>query len=182
MIQAMINYMKVGKNDELYTPKYAITPLLKYIPKNMTIWCPFDTEDSNYVKVFKENGYNIINSHIDDGRNFFNYEPDHYDIIVSNPPFSVKDQVLERCFNLGKPFMLLLPLTTLEGINRGNLFRKYGIDLIIFDRRVQFFRPEVNKKNVWFNTSYFTWEILHKQLIFEHLETSNKKEVMKKES
>lgn len=31
MKKAMIDYMKNIKNDELYTPKYAIRPLLKYI-------------------------------------------------------------------------------------------------------------------------------------------------------
>ena len=45
-----------SKNDEFYTPKYAIRPIMKYIPKNSKIWCPFDTEDSNYVKLLKEAG------------------------------------------------------------------------------------------------------------------------------
>ena len=35
MKQAMINYMQNIKNDELYTPEYAIKPLLKYLPKNI---------------------------------------------------------------------------------------------------------------------------------------------------
>jgi hypothetical protein len=38
-------------NDEFFTPRYAITPLLKYIKNESTIWCPFDTEDSNYYKI-----------------------------------------------------------------------------------------------------------------------------------
>ena len=36
-------------NDEFYTPEYAITPLLKYIPSGSKIWCPFDTSDSLFV-------------------------------------------------------------------------------------------------------------------------------------
>ena len=32
MKKAMIDYMKKEKNDELYTPEYAMFPLLKYLP------------------------------------------------------------------------------------------------------------------------------------------------------
>jgi hypothetical protein len=38
-----------SKNDEYYTHNYAIKPILKYIKPNSIIWCPFDTEQSNYV-------------------------------------------------------------------------------------------------------------------------------------
>ena len=38
-------------NDEFYTPKYAVTPILKYIKPNSNIWCPFDNKDSNFYKI-----------------------------------------------------------------------------------------------------------------------------------
>jgi len=65
-----------GSNDELYTPSYGVEPILKYLPKDKIIWCPFDTEISEFVKILKSNGYNVIYSHIDTGQDFFNYEPD----------------------------------------------------------------------------------------------------------
>ena len=34
MKQAMINYIKNEKYDELYTPREAIIPVLKYLDKN----------------------------------------------------------------------------------------------------------------------------------------------------
>lgn len=40
-------------NDEFYTPKYAITPLLKYIKPSSRIWCPFDTIQSNFVNLLR---------------------------------------------------------------------------------------------------------------------------------
>ena len=39
-------------NDEFYTPEYAITPIMKYIPKGSKIWCPFDTAKSNFARMF----------------------------------------------------------------------------------------------------------------------------------
>ena len=45
---------KFNKNDEYYTPSYAVYPIMEKIPKGSVIWCPFDKESSNFVKVFKE--------------------------------------------------------------------------------------------------------------------------------
>lgn len=53
--------------QEMYTPFYAVEPIIKYIPKSMKIWCPFDKGWSAFVQSFKENGYNVTNSHIDEG-------------------------------------------------------------------------------------------------------------------
>ena len=71
-----------GNNDECYTPEYAVLPLLEFLEpfKGQTIWCPFDKEYSNYVKEFIKAGFKVIFSHIDDGKNFFYYEPEeNYD-------------------------------------------------------------------------------------------------------
>lgn len=43
-----------SQNDEFYTPEYAIKPILKYIKMPCTIWCPFDTEESNFVKLLSQ--------------------------------------------------------------------------------------------------------------------------------
>ena len=34
-----------GSNDECFTPIEGVKPILKYIPKDWIVWCPFDTED-----------------------------------------------------------------------------------------------------------------------------------------
>ena len=47
-------------NDEFYTPEYAIAPLYKYLPPPpVAIWCPFGTEDSLFVKLFRQRGYTV---------------------------------------------------------------------------------------------------------------------------
>ncbi len=125
--QAMIKYVKSEKNDEIYTPKYAIMPLLKYLPKNLVVWECTDFGDSNITNVLKENGFKVISTHKDN----FDFLRDNadfdFDIIITNPPYSLKDEFLQKCYEYGKPFCLLLPITSLEGIKRGELFRKYGI-------------------------------------------------------
>ena len=52
-----IGVLKANKsNDECYTPFYAVEPLLEFIPKGKTIWCPFDEEWSAFVQTFKTGG------------------------------------------------------------------------------------------------------------------------------
>lgn len=168
MKASLINYVKNGPNDELYTPEEAVLPLLKYIPKNLIIWECTDFGDSNISKTFIKNGYRVIKTHkmnfdfLKDKANF------DFDIIITNPPYSLKDEFLEKCYDYNKPFCLLLPITALEGKNRGGLYKKNGIQLIVFDKRINFMK---NKKSSWFNTSWFCWKVLNKDLIFEQLKT-----------
>lgn len=49
-------YLMASKNDELYTPFYAVDSILKYISKDKKIWCPFDKEWSAYVQSFIRGG------------------------------------------------------------------------------------------------------------------------------
>lgn len=60
---------------------------------------------------------------------------------------------------------MLLPITALEGKTRGAMFREHGIELMVFDGRVEFMK----KKGNWFNTSWFCHKVLPEKLIFEEL-------------
>ncbi len=97
--KAYLNARHDESSDECMTPFYAVEPLLKYIPRNKTVWCPFDKEWSAFVKLLSTRN-EVIHSHIDDGKDFFTYKPEQFDIIISNPPFSCKDKVLQRCYEL----------------------------------------------------------------------------------
>ena len=62
--------------DEFYTPRYAVMPITKYLIQNSIIWCPFDTQDSEFVKVFKELGHTVIATHKWDCDDFFTIQKD----------------------------------------------------------------------------------------------------------
>ena len=166
MNQGMLN---ATVNDECYTPLEAVTPLLKYIPKDKRIILPFDTEESYYYKVFKENEYDVTCQHLKDNKDFFFEFYDEYDLIISNPPYSIKDVILERLYLIDKPFIMLLPITTLSSIKRVGMFKKYGIDLIVFDKRINYIINGEQTNGNWFASAYFTYKVLDKQLIFEEL-------------
>lgn len=166
------------KGDEVYTPFYAVEPLLEFIPKDKTIWCPFDEYWSAFVQILKENGYNVINTSIRDGIDFFKYEPNSYDLIISNPPFSKKDKVLDRLYKLNKPFAMLLPIQTLQGKSRFNNFFDKGVELLCFDSRVDYHTNnnfDTYTKGNHFASAYFCRGILPEKLIFRKLNKYNRK-------
>lgn len=168
---------KTPEHQEMYTPHYSVTPILKYIPKSWKVWCPFDKEWSAFYQEFMRGGYDVVRSHIDDGQDFFTYEPEDYDVIVSNPPFSIKDNILARLYDLNKPFAILLPLNSLQGTKRYKLF-KNGIQLLSFDQRIGFHNINSMNKTIEgspFATAYFCRNVLPKDLIVEHINKYDQK-------
>ncbi len=161
-----------NEKDEYYTPRILVEPILKYVSDNATVWCPFDTENSEFVRMLKEKGNTVIHSHIWEGKDFFKYEPEDYDYIISNPPFTRKLEVFERLYNLGKPFAMIMGLPILNYQEVGNFF--YNLDedlqLLIVDKKVSF-----DGNTASFNNSYFCWNMLPKGIVFEHLENNNSK-------
>jgi hypothetical protein len=126
--------------DEYYTPYYAVDIIVPYLKEGMVIWCPFDTEESKYVKRFIELGYKVYYTHIKYEQDFLTYEPKfEFDIIITNPAFSIKNEVLNKCYEYNKPFCLLLPMTMFNSITTVNIINKFGdIQFIIMDRRISF--------------------------------------------
>jgi hypothetical protein len=160
-----------SENNELYTPLYAVDPIIKYLPKDKIIWCPFDEEWSAFYRRLKEEGFKVIRSSLQEGLDFFKYEPEQWDIIVSNPPFSIKDKILERIYSFDKPFAILLPLNSLQGKSRYKCF-KQGIQILSFDARVCYHDKDHMDsvvKGSPFATAYFCRDLLPKDLIVEKL-------------
>lgn len=121
-------------------------------------------------------GWRVIRSSIEEGQDFFEFAPNDFDIIVSNPPFTKKDEVLKRLYELEKPFAILLPLNSLQGVSRYEYF-KQGIQLLSFDKRIAFHSPdsmEEYRKGSSFATAYFCHDILPHDLIIEELKEYRK--------
>lgn len=164
-------YRKTG-NDEAYTPDYGVNPILKYIPKNHTVWCPFDKEDSEFVKLISKTN-KVISSHIDNGQDFFDYEPNEkWDCIVSNPPFKGKRKFFERALSLDKPFALLMTNAWLNDSYSKKVFMNTNkqMQLLLFDKRIKFGNPYGKDNNkITFSSSYYCWNFLPNDLICEKL-------------
>jgi hypothetical protein len=158
-----------GANDECYTPDYAVTPILEYIPKDKIVWCPFDTEESEFVKQIRKTN-EVVYSHIDAGQNFFHYEPDKWDLIVSNPPFTNKRKIFERALSFNKPFALIMTNTWLNDSAPKVLFENKDLQLLMFDKRMNFLQKNKQQTSkITFSSSYYCWNFLPKQIIMKKL-------------
>ena len=158
-----------GKNDECYTPDYGVAPILEFIPSDVTVWCPFDTAESEFVKQISRTNP-VVRSHLEDGKDFFTYEPPQWDIIVSNPPFQNKRQFFERALSFNKPFALLMAATWLNDAAPVQLFKDRGLQLLLFDKRMEFIQPNAKQRNkVTFNSVYFCANFLPRDIVMRNL-------------
>lgn len=164
-----IAHFRLNDKDEYYTPTILVEPILKYVKHNSIIWCPFDTKDSEFVRLLEQEGHKVIYSHILLGQDFFTYEPSEpYDYIISNPPFTKKLEVMERLYKLGKPFAMVMGLPILNYQVVGEFFVNKELQLLIVDKKVSF---DGNTSS--FNNSYFCYKFLPKDLMFVHLDHNN---------
>ena len=159
-------------NDEFYTPKYAIEPLIKYIPQEWKVWCPFDTQESIIAKEFSNRGNSVIATHIVDGKDFFETCIDS-DCIISNPPYSKKTEVFERLFARQKPFAMLVGVVGLfESQKRFKMFSENQFEIMYLNKRVSYLKSYQDEKpllNPPFSSVWLTSKILPKQCLFEEI-------------
>jgi len=165
----------MNKKDEWYTPEYAVIPILRYLPIRATIWCPFDTVKSSFVRVLSQRGQRVIFSHIDNGQDFFSMvnKDFAYDYIVSNPPFSLKRKILETLFKLDRPFAMLMDM---RGIFEGGsfeLFEKNEFEFLVFDRRIAYFtdlKTRELKGSPPFSSVYVCHRFLPEKFVFSKIQ------------
>lgn len=166
----LLSTQKTNNSDEWYTPEAAVSLIMPFIPKDKVVWCPFDLEESNFVKLFRASGYVVVNSHISTGQDFFDFQPERFDIIISNPPFSKSVEILERCYELGKPFALIMNSAPLfDGQKRLEVLKKHkDFQLYIPKSRVKFIsQTGQNAASPAFKSVYFCHGILPERFVFE---------------
>jgi len=144
------------KHDDYMTPKYAWENIKEYIPNDKVIWEAFygDGKSGTYLE---ELGFDVIHEQID----FF--EEDRGDIIVSNPPFSLSKEVMNRLYELDKPFILIFPSSKINT----QYFRKWKnkIQIIIpkkrihFDKQIDGETPEGWKNACYFDCFYYCYKM-----------------------
>lgn len=118
------------KDDEFYSPREQVECIFEnYIARcaliNKRIWLPADSENSQWVKYLKENKekwqYKEIIATCDDFRTHKDIL-ENVDIVITNPPFSLKTKLVRMCQDAGKDFILLWPTGTQQPENT----YKYG--------------------------------------------------------
>ena len=95
-------------NDKIYTPEPIAKSIIDLYELNGTVLDPFKGGG-----VFYDNYPTDVNKEwceIDDDRDFFDYSH-HVDWIVSNPPYSILDEVMEHSYNIADNIVYLVHLS-----------------------------------------------------------------------
>lgn len=141
---------KLNNKHHVATPRWVVEQIydLIGIEKYNNIWFPFNNYDSEFKLKADELKLKYKATHIFDdlGNDFFKIEPPiNCDLLISNPPFNLQNEIIKRTFELVgkeeiKSFCLLLPLSTLETPKRAEIWQKYNdkLSIIIFKKRIKF--------------------------------------------
>lgn len=165
--------------DVCNTPPYALDPLLPYIKSAWSVWEPA-ASTGNLASALRPHVWSVwatelrregLGDDVAGGLDFFDYLPPHFDAIVTNPPYSIKFDWLERCYQLGKPFALLVPVEMIGAQAAQRQMERYGVELLLLNRRVNFEMP--NKgwagSSAQFPVLWLCWQMLPAPIVYGKL-------------
>ena len=156
-------------NNEYYTQPSSWDKILNYVDKkNNKIYEPFYGGGDTY-NYFKNKGYNVIGK-----KDLDFFEDEKYikdcDIIISNPPFSTKYKIMERIVKYNKPFILILPLHSINTISFRKCFNNNMKDVTVFipKGRLQYIYNGKVRKAPSFESCFVGYKMknIPQQLIF----------------
>jgi len=157
-----MSFTKIKDNDNYITNEEDWKRIKKFIPKDKKIYSPFYC-DGKQKEYFKNMGFDIIHEDVDFFKNTFDY-----DIIIDNPPYSIKKEILLKLKEIDKPFIIICPSMMLGYKYFQELFKDH-IQLIIPQKRINFKHLKLNTKNYSppFASFYFCYKMnLEKDLNF----------------
>ena len=164
------DYIKRGPFDDIATPFSAtdyLIPALNHLTaygRHPVIWesAPLRWDAANWTasqlrekkskltERLEHHGFPVIEWR---HASFFDIiPPDIYDVIVTNPPYSIKRQWVARTMSHSKPWALLLPIASL-GVNKGGLNSMLSeCQVVLPPRRVDF----TGKGSPWQYVAWYT--------------------------
>ncbi len=155
--------MSYQKDDDYETPKYIWEMILNFVSREKTTYDPFYCRGKT-TSVMKELGYECIHPDEDFFTNHHKYE---YDIILSNPPFSIKKKIFDELKKIDKPFILIVPVSTITKKYFKDNFKNDDITIIIPKKRLQFMKNGEQLKDCWFDTIFVCYKMnMNKQMIY----------------
>lgn len=140
-----------ASDDDWFTPRQAWEDIKAYIPKDKLIHEAF-YGDGTSAQHLRDMGYDVVSEDED----FF--QSNHGEIIVTNPPYSCKAKVFKYLQQLDKPFILILPVSTItKQYYQAHFADKCGI--LIPPHRIHFVKAGIQSSRSWFDTVYICFKI-----------------------
>jgi len=153
--------IRFENDDDYMTPKEVWESIAHLLPKDKIIYEPFygDGKSGEYLT---ELGFKVEHHDID----FFEDPSFEYDILVSNPPYSMKSKIFKRLAQIDKPYVMLVPVSTMTKKFLKTYFQD-KIQIIIPKSRIHFIKNGVQTKASWFDTLFIAYRMnLEKDITF----------------
>lgn len=115
-------------------------------------------------KVLEANGFNVTSRDLIYGNDFLkdDYSNEHYDAIVTNPPFDIYDEIIKKAKTIDCQKIICIGRTNYFGSHSRNISGMWdGLsDVYIFDRQVEYRTPQLEIPDFCVGalvTGWFVW-------------------------
>ena len=149
------------EHDDYMTPKSAWANIAHLLNPDKKYWEAFYGDGNSGIFLRELGLKNVIHEPID----FFNNDTlPEYDILISNPPFSQAKNIMNRLYELDKPFILIMPSSKICTSYFRNWHNK-KLQIIIPRKRIQFIKlvdgkiPNNYKSDCNFDCFYYCYKI-----------------------
>lgn len=169
---------RLDTNNDYHTPDYCMDYILPFIKKvketsakeNFTVWEPACSKQKMIVKYLKRHKIKTVGTCISKGRkyDFMTFEPPfEFDMIITNPPFSMKKEFIDKCLEYDKPFILIIPLRILENTSWYSILKEKDFSLLIPMKRIHYIKPCGTKSKSAFQSGFLCYGLaLPQKLMF----------------
>lgn len=145
-------------DDEYDTPKELWENIVDYLPTNgeSLVWEPFYSNGES-GNILSDLGCNVVQGKSD----FFNVSKaliEKIDLIVTNVPFSIKKEILQKLKEIDKPFILIMPASTIFTQYFSETFGN-TIQVIVPKKRMHFKKNGKLLKRTSFDSCYFCYKL-----------------------
>ena len=138
------------ENDGWESPPEAFLDVRELIVGKI-IWDPFYSQGRAAAFLMEAGAKEVIN----EKRDAFDWSPE-CELIVTNPPFSIKKRCLAYLLSLGKPVLILLPLADLASVWFREVVGAHQYSMFIPKKRYAFLKDGKQMKGVSF-PSVWLW-------------------------
>ena len=159
-------------SDEYYTPEKVWESIIHLLTdktnKGMVVYEPFFGQGHTF-NYFNKQGYITLG---EKNERFFTFDSDVNlklcDCVITNPPFSIKYEIIEHLVKLDVPFIIIYPLQSTTTMKFRKCFddKMDHVTMIIPKGRIKFINTNDEIKSPNFDSCYVCYKMFDKQLIF----------------
>lgn len=148
------------KRDQFITPNYATDLIVPFIPDSIrVVWeCCADDTEKMAGRLWNKWAYNPLHDELQHSGlatglrdivatgickglqyNVLAYTPGRWDCAITNPPYSLKKQIVQRFIALDKPFAFLIPSDFSQWVI--DAIKTYDCKMVVPTRRINYITP-----------------------------------------